>query len=582
MTTLTENRRMLRWVLSLLVVTSPAVALCQDTSLAGVWYDKRWFGPDLRGEFRVQRTASGWQASIAGRAAEYRGTDDRIEFDFPSGATFRGHLDAAKARIVGHWIQPATVVTGERYATPLALALCGVRLYCALVVPLEDTYTVYLQAKPRPDGRLGVFVRNPERNQGRFIPAPGAQYIVRRGDTVMFRNARDSSVATTVLRDGVLPVSLTSMGFDLARIQPDSFTNFYPRGRPASSYVYRVPPARADGWRVANVRDVGLSPERISELMRWIVAGSTDSANAYRPHGILVARHGKLVVEEYFFGEHAEKPHDTRSASKTLVNIVLGAAMERGIKVSPAASVYSTMGLVSDTLDPRKRAMTIQHLLTMTSGLDCDDFNDPERPGSEDTFRAQTRTDWITVVLGLAMVRPPGSQAVYCSINPFLASAVLSHATGEWFPDLAWELVGAPLQMSHYFLNLTPQGEAYMGGGAYFRGRDFLKLAQLYANRGVWNGHRVVSEAWINESIKPRFAIGPTINYGYLWWTSEFTHKGKRTLAHMASGNGGNFSIFFPALDLVIVSLGGNYSDRAGFTMLTEIIPKYILPSVVE
>jgi hypothetical protein len=67
-----------------------------------------------------------------------------------------------------------------------------------------------------------------------------------------------------------------------------------------------------------------------------------------------------------------------------------------------------------------------------------------------------------------------------------------------------------------------------------------------------------------------------------LWWTSEYTHKGKRILAHMASGNGGNFSIFIPDLDLVIVSTGGNYSDRATFMMLTEIIPKYILPSVVD
>jgi len=136
--------------------------------------------------------------------------------------------------------------------------------------------------------------------------------------------------------------------------------------------------------------------------MQWIVGSSTDSSNAYRPHGILVARHGKLVVEEYFFGGHAGKPHDTRSASKTLVNIVMGAAMERGIKVSPATSVYATMGLRSDTLDARKRAMTMEHLLTMTSGLDCDDFNDPQKPGSEDTFRERTRTDWVTAARPLA------------------------------------------------------------------------------------------------------------------------------------------------------------------------------------
>ena len=95
---------MLRLAFGLVLPLSPSIAPCQDTSLAGIRYDKRWFGPELRGELLVHRTASGWEARIAGRDAEYRGADDRIVSDFPSGGTVRGRLNAAKARIVGHWV----------------------------------------------------------------------------------------------------------------------------------------------------------------------------------------------------------------------------------------------------------------------------------------------------------------------------------------------------------------------------------------------------------------------------------------------------------------------------------------------
>ena len=560
-----------------LLLLLPSAAAPQDTSLAGLWYSKRWFGPELRGEVVLQRLAAGWRATIAGRTSEARVARDSVSFDFPTGGTFVGSFSARRDSVHGHWIQAAARNVG-RYASPLALLPCGSGCYRGRVEPLEDTFTFYMNVKPKSDGTLGAFLRNPERNQGVFIRLDN---LVRTGDTIDLRNARSQVIESGRLREGELSVRLRFATHDFQKVPADSFTNFYPRGRPRIVYTYAPPRARNDGWAVADARDVGMSREKLAEMVQAIVDNSVDSTNAHRPHAILVARNGKLVLEEYFHGEHADKAHDTRSASKTFTTIVLGAAMQAGLKVGPDTRVYATMGAASDTLEPRKRAMTLRHLLTMSSGLDCDDGSSTPHPGSEDILTNQdTNPDWTRTVLSLKTLRDPGAQAVYCSINPYLAGQVIAKATGRRFVDLAWELVGSPLQMSHYYINLDPLGSAYMGGGARFIARDFLKLAQLYANGGTWNGRRVVSAAWIRESTQPLYPMG-TNQYGYLWYVAEYPLAGRTLKAYAAFGNGGQFWMYIPELSLSIVGFGGNYADRSGIITANQLIPKYIIPAVL-
>jgi CubicO group peptidase (beta-lactamase class C family) len=564
------------------------VAQQQDTALVGLWQSKRYFGAEVRGRLEIVRSGERWQASIGSRTAEMKVVRDSVSFDLPDAASFRGRMiGGARPSLVGQWIEPR-----RRIALPLVLASCGTGCYVGHVEPLEDEFTFYMEVKARADGKLGAFLRNPERNQGLFIRL---DHLTRSGDTVHLRNARDTTLAVGLLRNGMLSVPLRFATHDFRKVPADSFTYYYPRGRPTGTYAYAPPRQRNDGWPVARARDVNLSEEKLAAMTRTLVNASRDSIGAFRPHGILIARHGKLVFEEYFHGEHADKPHNTRSASKTLTTVVLGAAMHAGLKVRPEAAVYATMGMTSDTMDARKRALTLRHLLTMSSGLDCDD-NSPTSPAAENLVSNQdTNPDWKRLVLGVRMVRDPGTQAVYCSMSPFVAGEVIARATGRHFTDLSWELVGAPLQMQRHYIGLTPLGEAYMGGGAAFTLRDFAKLAQLYANGGTWNGSRILSESWVRESAQPRYRIGNTFrqtaqgavattenNYGYLWWTTTFEHAGRHMLAHHASGNGGQFSIYIPDLDLVVATFGGNYNDAGGFATLRWLIPQHILPAVVR
>src|SRR5687768_17409335 len=369
------------WLCLAGVTTAPA----QDTSLVGLWQSKRYFGPEVRGRLELRQEGERWLATIGSRTAQVNVRNDSLSFDLPASNTFKGRFARDRGSIMGHWIDPR-----RRTTMPVVLTRCAgvATCYSGNVEPIDETFTFYMEVKRRPDGTLGAFLRNPERNQGRFIRL---DHLTRRGDTVFLRDARDTTITTGLLRQGRLSAYLRFATHDFQKVHPDSFTNFYPRGRPTGTYTYTPPLQRNDGWSVGRAGDAGFSEEKLQAMIRMYVNASTDSANAFRPHGILIARNGKIVLEEYFLGEHASKPHDTRSASKVVVSVVLRAAMQAGMKISPQTPVFSTMGRTSPTLDPRKRAMTMYHLLTMTSGLDCND-NAPDYekyPGSEDVLTNQ-------------------------------------------------------------------------------------------------------------------------------------------------------------------------------------------------
>ena len=130
-----------------------------------------------------------------------------------------------------------------------------------------------------------------------------------------------------------------------------------------------------------------------------------------------MARRGKLVLEEYFFGFDRDRPHDLRSAGKTFASVMLGAAMRNGTKIAPETKVYDLlagMGPFANP-DPRKSQITLAHLMTHSAGFACDD-NDDASPGNEDTMQTQSRQpDWWKHTLDLPMAHDPGRRYAYCS-----------------------------------------------------------------------------------------------------------------------------------------------------------------------
>jgi CubicO group peptidase (beta-lactamase class C family) len=192
--------------------------------------------------------------------------------------------------------------------------------------------------------------------------------------------------------------------FDFTRAGPDS--EFYPRGQDPAPYVYHQPLQRDDGWQVASLEDVGISRPAMENLLRTIIAARDDSIHAPAFHGILIARHGRLVLEEYFHGYSADQPHETRSAAKTMAAVLAGAAMYAQVPIDVSTPVYKTYygDHLPANLDPRAQRMTLRNLLTMSPGLDCNDW-DTRTPGSEDNMQDQTRRPLPNLPLRR---RPPG------------------------------------------------------------------------------------------------------------------------------------------------------------------------------
>lgn len=556
-------------------------------ALAGLWEAKLRFGPDIRGPLIIEHAAGEWRAEIAGRSTAARRTGDTIVFELPDGrGGFRGQLDSGRRRIVGHWIQAPTVASGSRYASPVTLERAGnAERWFGAIDPLADEFTMYLKVEPAADGSLRAFLRNPERNIGRFTRVAALE---RTGPVVRLlaaANAGDSDrvLAEGVLRDDVLSVPLRGGTYDFRRVDPGQASDFYPRSRPGAgaAYRYRPPPPLDDGWPVATPEEVGMSRTALERLVRMIIDTPIDSVSAPEIHGVLIARHGRLILEEYFHGEHRDKPHDTRSAAKSLTAVLLGAAIHAGVPLDAQSSVYRVMngGTLPTNLEPRKRALTLEHLLTMSSGLDCDD-NDDDSPGNEDRVAEQTaEPDWWKLTLGLRMIREPGERAVYCSVQPNLVGGVIRTASGRPLTELFHDLVAEPLQIHRYWMNLTPLGEAYMGGGARFLPRDFLKLGALMLNGGTWGGRRVVTEAWARRATSHVVDLGRQ-QYGYLWYVIEFPYQGRTVRGFYAGGNGGQVVMGVPELDLVVAFFGGNYNDRVMFQTQERLVPEYVLPAI--
>jgi CubicO group peptidase (beta-lactamase class C family) len=298
---------------------------------------------------------------------------------------------------------------------------------------------------------------------------------------------------------------------------------------------------------------------------------------------VLVARHGKLVLEEYFHGAHRDRLHNIRSAGKSVTGILVGAVLQAGAPLRLGSPVYQVMndGAFPRDVDPGKRGMTLEHLLTMSSGHFCDDA-DPQAPGNEDRiWDAQAEhPDFYRFTLQLPLASPPGERAVYCSMQANLALGMAGRAAKDSPLHLFDRLIAQPMQLGTYAWPLDPAGNPYGGGGLQLLPRDFLKFGQLMLDGGVWKGRRILSHDFSRRSVASHYRLR-RIAYGYLWWIEDLPYKDRTVRAFLALGNGGNNIVGIPELDLVVAIYGANYGSRTT-GRIREIVPRAILPAVRE
>ena len=568
---------------SMLAVAAAGSAQQPAPSIEGLWAARSVNAPP-RGPLLILDRNGVLSADFAGFNVPVNASGKSLSFALPDArGTFRGVRAGNEIR--GQWIGELHAESGTHFSTPLTLKSEGQGRWRGDVVPLDDRMSFYLPVTRTPGGKLATYLRNPERNNGRFIPASRIELD---GETARLfgtrRGAKEESELSLGRFDAdsqVLSFRINGTSYDFER-DTGAASPFYPRGKSRERYSYRPPIALDDGWPVSTLEKEGLDRAAIERFIQFLIDLPMDGLSAHQVHSVLVARHGKLVLEEYFHGSHRDEPHDLRSASKSWTAMLVGAAMHAGVPIRLDTPVYQTfLGSVPADLDPRKKAMTLEHLLTMTAGFDCDDSGD--RPGDEDPMQEQTREpDWYKYSLAVPMAWKSGDKIVYCSMKPNLAGGMLGKIAGEPLPEMFDRLIGQPLKMSNYHLFLQPTGQAYGGGGHRFTSRDFLKWAQLMNNDGKWEGRQIFSKQWAEKSGAPLYLLSPRAGqtYGYLWNSVSYDYKGKKLHSYFAGGNGGQISLGIPELDLAIVFTGGNYADPVLFTSQRKYVPEYILTAV--
>ena len=305
---------------------------------------------------------------------------------------------------------------------------------------------------------------------------------------------------------------------------------------------------------------------------------------------VLVARDGKILHEAYFNGADAATLHNTRSCTKTITGALIGIAIDRKLIPGVQAPVlpYFADREPLHNPDPRKAKITIEDFLTMSSLLECDDWNDASRGNEERMYLIE---DWVKFTLDLpirgfpAWTKKPadspyGRSFSYCTAGVTTLGALLERATKRPVPEFAQETLFDPIGAGKVEWQFTPLGTAMTGGGLGLTSRDLFRFAELYRNGGTWNGKRVVPADWVAASIAPHARIDDETEYGYLWWLKTYKSGDRSYRSYFMSGTGGNHIHVFPDQNLVVVITTINYRERGPHEITDRLLAEKVLPAV--
>jgi CubicO group peptidase (beta-lactamase class C family) len=338
-------------------------------------------------------------------------------------------------------------------------------------------------------------------------------------------------------------------------------------------YIYSKPKDIGDGWKTNDLKSLNIDTTLIYKMFNQL------NNNENKIQSVLLIKENQIIIEEYLNGQTQNQNHDLRSTTKSIRSILLGIAIDKGFieNVNDPISKYLKSPLPKKNIDERKEKITIKDLLTMSSGLDCNDW-DKKSKGQED--KVSKKKDWLQYTLDLPIVNEPGTVSNYCSMGAILVAEIISQASGLTIDKFAEQYLFKPLNISNVNWGHTSKKEIISSGKRlYMTSRDMAKIGQLILNNGKWNDKQVVSEKWIEESTTPKTKI-TGIDYGYLWWNIPFRVNEKTYISKTATGNGGQYIFVFTELDMIAVFTGSAYNsqeDKLPFKAMTDILlPTFI------
>ena len=343
-------------------------------------------------------------------------------------------------------------------------------------------------------------------------------------------------------------------------------------GPTASGPTAELTPVSATAeWPAGSPAAEGLDPSRLGDLVFRIRRGDHG-----RIASLLIARHGRLVVEEYFAGWSADRAHTIQSVTKSVTSLLVGLAADGGrLRTDDPVTRFFPEYMPFANFDGRKAALTVHDLLTMQSGLDWDES---VYGGSPLQRLNDCRCDWLRFVLDWPMREPPGTRWEYVSGGTILLGGIVGRATGSRLDRFAEAELFAPLEIrGTSWVAGLPDGLPHAGGGLFLRPRDMAKLGVLMQDEGRWRGRQVVSPQWVRESAtraarRVRSWSGQPLDYGKGWWLLD--DRGQDVVT--AAGALGQWIFAVPSTGLVVVVTSDNddarWADPIGF-LYSHVLP---------
>jgi hypothetical protein len=352
-----------------------------------------------------------------------------------------------------------------------------------------------------------------------------------------------------------------------------------------------IPEHTDDGWETGNLTDAGINPIYLFNMLEYLKA-----SRDHNVHSILIVKDDKLVFEKYyrghaykwdspnFQGEYVDYGLDVKqnlhSVTKSITSICAGIAKDEGYLKSLDDSLFSFFPQYSHLSTPQKAKIKVKHVLSMTTGFEWNEWELPLSNTSNDLIQMVLSNDPIGYVLSKPVISTPGKTFYYNGGNTNLLGEIVRKSTGRRLDFFSETHLFTPLEISDFQWQYFGNWLVYASGDLYLRPRDMAKIGNLFLRKGIWNGTRIISEEWVDESTKEFISL-PWVSwadaYGYQWWIIKYPVAATDIRVYFASGWGGQTIRVFPSLEMVVIMTGSNYvtADPIDF-----IITKYILPAV--
>ncbi len=245
----------------------------------------------------------------------------------------------------------------------------------------HDVEHMYLYISRAADGTLQAFLRNPEQNAGARV---GMRTVVISGNAVRLERPNADAITGTISSDdNTLTLNDPGLPGAFAFTRAPMITGLAP-------YRDHQPQKQNDGWRTGTLASAAVDSTAIAQIVNGI-RNTTPAPRAPYIQSLLIARHGTLVLDEYFNDFGPARPHDVRSAGKSVTTLMVGRAIQESRAFSPQTRIAALLTRYEPFANDsaQKQAITVANLMSMSAGYACAD-NDDKSPGLAATMQSQT------------------------------------------------------------------------------------------------------------------------------------------------------------------------------------------------